>query len=207
MTVIGGNALLEDEQRQQRKIPLAQLSAEDVEFIVLSNPPELKISFVKQSNQRLIPEGPEISVNPPKVLDYVFSVEVAQVSSIEYNHELKIEYFAIGDECNGNNFILLDRQKSRFTPSEENQRSHKIQGDTVALMETVAYFGRGETRGRKYGGYLVVVTDERGRIIAHESSNKWMPGIVDQLRLLSLNSHFDKTGTRVPAPRAKTIFY
>jgi len=52
-----------------------------------------------------------------------------------------------------------------------------------------------------------VVTDERGRIIDHGTSNKWLLGILDKLRKLPLKCHFDKTGTRVYAPRAKTILY
>ena len=48
--------------------------------------------------------------------------------------------------------------------------------------------------------------DERGRIINHGTSNKWFLGIVDELRTLPLTCHFDKAGTRVPVPRAKTAF-
>ena len=207
LTVIGGKAVLEDSRGRQRKIPLARLSGEDREFIEFAQPPEFNIDFSKQSTQRHIPESPDITGNPPKVLDYVFSARLAQTSAGIYNHELKVEFFALGREVNGDNFILLERQESQFTPTAENRRSHTFHGDTVTLVQTVAYFGRGETRGRKYGGYLVVVTDERGRIVDHGASNKWLPGILGQLRSLPLNSHFDKTGTRVGVPRAKTIFY
>ncbi len=207
LTVIGGKAVLEDLRGKQRKIPLARLSEEDREFIGLAQPPEFKIDFSRQSKQRHIPESPDITGNPPKVLDYVFSAKLAQTSAGIYNHELKVEFFALGREVNGDNFILLERQKSCFTPTEENRRSHTFHGDTVTLVQSVAYFGRGENRGRKYGGYLVVVTDERGQIIDHGASNKWLLGILGQLRTLPLNSHFDKTGTRVGVPRAKTIFY
>ena len=29
-------------------------------------------------------------------------------------------------------------------------------------------------RGQKYGGYLIVVTDSRGKIVDHETSHKWL---------------------------------
>lgn len=207
ITVIGNKAVLEDPKGQQRKIQMNRLSSKDMEFIELARPPKFNIDFSKQSNQCIIKEGPIISGNPPKVLDYVFSAKLAQISAGEYNHELKVEFFAIGKEVNGENFIMLDRQESHFTPTDENGRSHSFHGNKVTLFQTVAYFGRGETRGQKYGGYLVVVTDKRGRIIDHAASHKWMLGIVNELRSLPLKSHFDKTGTRVPACRAKTIFY
>jgi len=207
LTVIGGKAVLEDSRGKQRKVPLELLSGEDREFIELAQPPEFNIDFSRKSTQRHIQESPDITGNPPKVIDYVFSAKLAQTSAGIYSHELKVEFFALGSEVNGDNFILLERQDSLFTPTEENRRSHTFQGDTVTLVQTVAYFGRGELRGRKYGGYLVVVTDERGQIVDHGASNKWLLGILGQLRTLPLNSHFDKTGTRVGVPRAKTVFY
>jgi len=207
ITVIGDKVVLEELGGRQRKIPLNRLSGEDMEFIELASPPKFNINFSKQSNQRMIKEGPIISGNPPKVLDYVFSAKLAQTSAGEYSHELKVEFFAVGEETNGDNFILLDRQESHFTPTDENGRSHIFRGKKITLLQTVAYFGRGETRGQKYGGYLVVVTDERGRIIDHGASNKWLLDILDELRELPLDCHFDKTGTRVGVTRAKTIFY
>ena len=207
LTVIGDKAVLEDSRGRQRKVLLTKLSPADHEYIELENPPKFNIDFSKHSNQRIIKEGPIISGNPPKVLDYTFSTRLTQTSAGNYSHELKVEYFALGKEATGNNFIMLERKKSRFTPTEENGRSHTFQGDSITLLQTVAYFGRGEQRGRKYGGYLVVVTDERGEIIDYGASNKWLLGILDALRELPLNSYFDKTGTRVGVTRAKTIFY
>ena len=207
LAVIGGKAVLENQAGRQRKVPVDQLSAGDRTFIELANPPKFNIDFSKQSSQRIIKDSPIISGSPPKVLDYVFSAKLAQISAGEYNHELKAEFFAIGEETNGDNAILLDRQESHFTPSAANERSHTFFGTKVTLLQTFAYDRRGETRGQKYGGYLIVVTDERGRIIDHGTSNKWLLGILDQLRELPLKSHFNKTGTRVYAPRAKTILY
>ncbi len=207
VTVIGDKAVLVDPVGKQKKIPLSRLSAEDMEFIELARPPKFNIDFSKQSSQRIIPEGPIISGKPPKVLDYVFSAKLAQTSAGAYSHELTVEFFAIGEEINGDNFIMLDRQESRFTPTRENGQTHTFHGDKVTLLQTVAYYGRGERRGRKYGGFLVVVMDERGRIIDHRSSNKWLTGILEELRTLPLNCHFNKTGVRVPAARAITAFY
>jgi len=203
---IGDKAVLEDSRGKKRKIPLSQLSSEDRKFISLADPPEFNIDFSKKSTQRHIAESPDITGNPPKVLDYVFTAKLAQVSAGIYDHELKVEFFAVGEEVNGNNFILLDRQDSRFSPAQENGR-FSFSGRTVSLVQTVAYFGRGETRGQKYGGYLVVVTDERGKIIDYGTSNKWLLDILDELRQLPVGRHFDKTGSRVFPPRAKTIFY
>ena len=138
----------------------------------------------------------------PKQLDYVFSARLKQVSAGEYNHELQVEFFAIGEQIEGDNYILLDRQRSRFTPNLENGRSHTFAGRKVILRSSVIFR---ERRGQKYGGYLVVVTDKRGMIVDHGASHKWLLDIVNNLRQLPVGRHFDKTGTRVEPPRPEKI--
>ena len=134
--------------------------------------------------------------------DYVFSARLKQTSAGQYNHELKVEFFAIGEEIEDDNYILFDRQESRFTPIKENGRSHTFSGAMVPLRESVIFT---ERRGQKYGGYLVVVTDSRGMIVDYGASHKWLIDILGNLRQLPVGKHFDKTGARVEPPRPKEI--
>ena len=138
----------------------------------------------------------------PRQLDYTFSARLKQTSAGEYNHELKVEFFAIGEEIEGDNYILLDRQESRFIPTKESERSHTFSGDTVALRTNTIF---SERRGQKYGGYLVLVTDERGIIVDYGTSHKWLLELVNILRRFPEGRHFDKTGARVEPPRPKEI--
>ncbi|MEN8256161.1 MAG: hypothetical protein ABFR33_11910 [Verrucomicrobiota bacterium] len=204
VTVIGGKAVLKDMREKVRKIPFAQLSDDDRLYIELAQPPKFNIDFSKKSSQRLIEDSPAISVTGlmPKHLDYVFGARLKQVSAGEYNHELKVEFFAIGEEVDGDNHILLDRRESRFTPCKENDRSHEFHGETIPLRKYTMFT---QHRGKKYGGYMVVVTDERGMVIDTGTSHKWLPDILGNLRRLPLGKHFDKTGARVEPPRPKPI--
>ena len=205
VTVIGGKAVLTDTYGRQRKIPIGQLSEEDRRYVELAQPPKFNIDFSKQSEQRFFKEPPGGSGQyVPKELDYVFSARLRQISAGVYNHELKVEFFAIGEEIDGDNYILFDRQESRFTPTEENGRSHMFRGDMVPVRETTIFIQR---RGQKYGGYLVVVSDERGKIIDYGTSHKWLLGILENLRELPIGRHFDKTGTRVGPPRPDSFVY
>ena len=52
---------------------------------------------------------------------------------------------------------------------------------------------------------MIVITDERGEIIAENVSNDWMLDIIDILREFPVGRHFDKTGARVYPPRALPI--
>jgi len=200
VTAIGGKAVLKDSRGKQRKIPLSQLSEGDRLFIELADPPKFNIDFSKTSSQVMIEQNtPYIDMTgfPRTDFDYVFGAKLKQRTTGPYNHELQVEFFAVGEEVDGDNYILLDRRESTFTPSKENGRSHVFHGDPVRLTEFTVY----QTRGQKYGGYLVVVTDSRGKIIDHGASHKWLLGILGNLRTLPLGKHFDKTGVRVGPPR------
>ena len=203
VTVIGDKAVLKDSRGRVKKIPLVQLSGEDREFIELALPPTFNIDFSKQSNQRILKQSPYNPTAPPKILDYVFGTTLTQTSAGEYNHDLQVEFFAIGEEIDGDNYILLDRQQSQFVPSKENGLSHSFHGDPVELMDWRLWSGATQRRGQKYGGYLVVVTDERGEVIAHASPYKWIFEKLENLNQVPVGKHFDKSCTRVFPPRPK----
>jgi len=204
ITVIGDKAVLADERGKQRKVPLTRLSDEDRLYVGLARSPKFNIDFSKKSTQRFFAES---TIMPdarwlPRHLDYTFSARLKQMSAGEYNHELKVEFFAIGAEIEGDNYILLDRKESRFTPTRANGRSHTFSGDSVGVRDTTVFT---ERRGQKYGGYLVVVSDERGIIVDSGSSHDWLRDILSNLRQLPEGRHFDKTGARVEPPRPKEI--
>jgi len=204
VVLIGDKAVLMDSRGGQRKVPVSRLSGEDRLYIELARPPKFNIDFSKKSGQKFFQESTLLPGAHwlPKQIDYVFSARLKQISAGVYNHELKVEFFAMGKEIESDNYILFDRQESRFTPNKENGRSHTFSGETIPLRENVIFT---ERRGQKYGGYLVVVTDERGMIVDSGASNKWLIGLLGNLRQLPLGKHFDKTGARVEPPRPKPI--
>lgn len=206
VTTVGGMLVLEDSRGRQKKIPMERISDEDRKFVELAQPPVFNIDFIKKSSQRFFKESPYIEAGwVPDELDYIFGARLKQTSAGEYDHELKVEFFAIGDELEGDNFVLLDRQESYFTPAKENG-FHEFRGDVVPVREIrIERFQ--QDRGVKYGGYLVVVTDERGVIIDYATSNKWMLSVLENLRRLPLGKHFDKTGKRIFPPSPKPYAY
>lgn len=198
----GDKIILKDARGKTKKIPRAQFSPEDIAYIELTNPPEFKVDFFTKSNQLILVVPPDIQFTqlpPPKILDYVFGAKIKQSSSKDYNHVLRIEFFAIGAEVWGNQYILLDRQESSFTLSTENNRSYKFSSEKTVRM--IQYDLYGASRGRKYYGNLVTVTDERGEIIAYSASNEWLYRNIENLKQLPLGAYFDKTCTRTyPTP-------
>ena len=204
VTEIGDKVVLEDERERQQKVLKSRVSEADRLYTELVQPPKFNIDFSKKSGQRFFEESPLLPGAQwlPRQLDYTFSARLKQTSAGEYIHELKVEFFAIGEEIEGDNYILLDRQESRFIPTKENERSHTFSGDTVALRTNTIF---SERRGQKYGGYLVLVTDERGIIVDYGTSHKWLLELVNTLRRFPEGRHFDKSGARVEPPRPKEI--
>ena len=201
VSVIGDKAVLKDSRGKLRRIPLTRLSEKDRVFIELARPPKFNIDFSKQSLMQPVLQNPWTpDLVPPKVFDFVFTAKLTQTSAGAYDHELHVEFFAVGEEVDGDNYILFDRQEASFTPAKGNGRPFKFSGTAVELSN---YEFLGFQRGSKYGGYLVVVKDSHGKIIDYGSSHKWLPDILGQLRTLPIGKHFDKTGTRVIPPRPK----
>ena len=188
-----------------------ELDFDPVESPVFAEPaqsPKFNIEFHVKKSEKLSKESSFTSGDLPKYLDYTFAVKLKQVSGNEYNHELKVDFFAIGEEIDGDNYILLDHQDGCFTPSEENGRSYEFKGEAVPVYEKTipeedGIFG--QRRGDKYSGYLVVVADENGMIVDYDTSHKWLIDVLGNLRRLSVGRHFDKAGARVEPPRLDPI--
>lgn len=197
--VMGQQVILENAKRKQIKLPLNQLSPEDLEFIEFASPPKLDINFFKTSSQVANPPlSPWVGANqrPLQIFDYTFGARVKQTSSGNYNRKLYVEYTAVGEEVDGDNYVLLDRGSSEFMLTNENKRSHETFGDAVRIMR-IAYRDSAPIRGTKYGGYLVTVKDERDNIIAYSASHEFLYENLEKLKILRPNNHFNRQCERV----------
>ncbi len=200
ITVIGDKAVLETDKGKKKKIPLAQLSAKDREYVELANPPKLDIDFNAKTTQIFsIYDGNPTGITVAR--NYRAKVRLKQKSAGAYNHELTVEFFAIGKEIHGDRYVLLDRQKGCFAPTAEN--SYELIGKPVRIpdftLDTLH-------RGIKKSGYLVTVTDSRGKIILHKESSPWLYENLENLKTLPVRAFMDKTCTRVFPTGPKRLY-
>ncbi len=203
VAVMGDQVVLKTRKGRQKKLPLSILSEADRAFVELENPPKFDLNFAKTSKQiQPPPTSPFLDQQPRpmRIFDYTFGVKMHPRGRFEYDHELTVEYFAIANQVDGNNYILLEHQESRFTPGEENQGSHSFSGDPVRVVSSALRFDN-PMRGAEYGGYLILVTDERGRIIGYSTSHDWLYEIREQLRKIPAGRNFDTNGNRVGPTR------
>jgi len=202
IAVIGDKAVLKTAKGKQKRIPLAQLSAEDREYIELANPAVFNIDFSTKTKQifSIAKGGPSgITIG----YDCQTKVRLKQTSTGDYNHPLHVEFFAIGKEVEGNRYTLIGRQESSFTPTRENGKSHEFSGKPTKLDNYWVNFkaGQSQHRGQKPSGYLITVTDRRGKIIQHQESNPWLYENMENLRNLPIGAYMDKNCIRAfPTP-------
>lgn len=132
----------------------------------------------------------------PRIFDGSFGVKLKQSTSQDYNHELNVEYFAIGQQyLDDDKFIFLERHSSPVMPTKATQRSHQFNGEhTVEMMNYDMYE---QARGKKYKGYMVLVRDKRGEIIQHAASSNWLYENRERLFQIPVGRFFDKTCQRV----------
>jgi hypothetical protein len=197
VTVIGRDVVLKNPRGKTVKVPVANLSEADKTYVELSRPPKFNITFTKKDRQKTFTMdhiSTATEIRPPETRTH-YGVRLRQTSSGDYNHELLVEFFAIGQERLGQKYILLDHQQTRFTPTKDNERSHEFVSDREVRLEN--FLIELEPRGEDYSGYLVTVTDERGEIIAVDASSDRFYKNLDKLRELHPGNYMDKNCNRV----------
>jgi hypothetical protein len=65
----------------------------------------------------------------------------------------------------------------------------------------------GSRRGDKFSENLVIITDERGEIVAHSSSAKWLWDNLENLKKMPVGRYMDKTCTRIIPSGPKATRY
>jgi hypothetical protein len=203
VTLMAGQVVIKNAKGKQLKIPIEQLSPEDRIYIELATPPEFGIEFSKKSEQVLPPEdSPFIGgdARPFQAFDFIFGAKVRQKTSRLYNHELMVEYFVFAEEVDGDNYVLMDRQSSAFAPTPENKQSLDFYGKKTRIQQQAVRV-QAPMRGTKYGGYLITITDERGKIIQYKTSHEWLFENMENLKKVPVGKHFNKDCNRVGPPR------
>lgn len=191
--------VLKDVKGKELRVSLSELSKEDQRYVELANPPTLKVDFLQSFIQR-DPRPSPIWVNnsPLHLFYYTFGARVTQKNAGKYEHKLTIEIYAIGQQVyDRDKYRLLLKEASKpFILSEENGRKFEFHDDTeIKLMRYV--MADQHPRGERFAENLVLVKDERGEIIAHSTSRKWLYTQLDKLNQLPVGAWFNENCDRV----------
>jgi hypothetical protein len=128
---------------------------------------------------------------------------VSRTLSTSYRHELTAEFFVIGKEVHGDKKILLDYQKETFQFSDDSNLGVEL---TSPTMELTRFPMGGEIRGEEYDGYLALVTDLRGEIIAYKTTDENLIEHVENLRKVPDRKIFDDECNRCMPTRPRKFY-
>jgi hypothetical protein len=190
----GGQISLKNSKGKIVKIPISQFGEEDLKFIELLNPPTLDLAVTKTTEQRVYPPTePDSDSELPRTSFYEFTAKIKQTSTKIYNQELTAELFVIGKENNGDKNILYCYQKEPIHLTDGSKSYIEFKTTRITITEYVLY---GQLRGEAYDGYMLLISDERGEIIASSATRDQWLDIADNLRKLPVGKTFDENGER-----------
>lgn len=204
-TMMAGKVLMENRRGKQQKIAFSEFNDQDKELISLANPPRFDLNFTKSSTQRTtrkVSMGDE--PKRTRIWDFTFGFQARQNNNApDYNYPLTIEYYAIGDEVEADNNILLDRRAVTFEPPAKGERrNYEFKSDQPVMLKQYLAMS-GNWRGAQYGGYLIVVKDMHGNVIQHKASNEFLYEGFYNLGYVPVGRHFNRDCNRCMPPRPK----
>jgi hypothetical protein len=205
--ILFDDVILKAANGAELRIPLDRFSGDDLKYIELINPPKLSVDFMKSSNQDFVPTSPFLTVDSPTLLTYQFGARVKQKDAKSYKYPLKIEIYAFTQQrYDQDKYHLISRVESEpFVLSKENECRYEFTAPKEYRLITyelnVSYLNWREKRGEKFAESLILVRDERGEIIAYNTTKNWLYNNLDKLEALPLGAWLDKTCTRAhPTP-------
>ncbi len=200
ISIFSGQAVLKTTRGKTMKVEISDFSPEDQDELELLNPPKMKLLFKKDTKQFSVKSNPDLNVPVPAALEFAGGVVVEQDDRmVDYQRPLRLEFYVIAGEYDGDNNILHDRQIETFKLTPENNRRFELYGRKDIMLRYEHYSG--QVRGEKYKGYMILVFNERDEIIAQNLSHDWLLDIRDELRDFPVGRHFNKQGERVLPPR------
>lgn len=192
--------------RKTVKIPFADLSEADQEYIRLSKPPNFKIDFIAKTKRlpilEVTPYWDAVTYEPD--VNNTFGARVKQLSAGTYDYPVTVKFYGIGKETDGKNMVMLSQLEETFVPSEQPDRLFEFLGDTIKTRAYSIKPGYRPVRGVRYSGnYLVTITDSRGEIIQYKAQPSSLFDIRENLDKLGPHHHFNSEGLRVTPTRPK----
>jgi hypothetical protein len=113
-----------------------------------------------------------------------------------------VEIFIIGEENAGDKNLLFYYQKEGFN-LKRSSSTFELKCEEVTVTE---YVLNGQLRGDAFKGYMIIVTDSRGEVIASKATkDEWLV-LADNLRKLPVGKTFDENGERCWPTRPKRFY-
>jgi len=160
----------------------------------------------------------EWTINNDRTILYTCTVEVEKESDLPSKLKYKVELFLLGEEVDGDNYILMHWEPSGFIFPDGEDSSYKFTTKEIPFR-TYPTWGEApyRIRGQRYMGYIVSVSDNAGNIFKYDSDLPrlpWLddgfPAAIEKLREIYKNGrgsthsrHFNDSFRKTQTPRNK----
>ncbi|MGE4490734.1 MAG: hypothetical protein AB7E95_14430 [Kiritimatiellales bacterium] len=194
---IFGSAMFRTSDGEKKFVEVENLSPQDITFIHTMIPPEIEISFSKKTETT---ERSIFARDDDKIEIVTGSVSVRKTSKAPYEGKVTVEVFMIGREiATPEIYFLLDRQKETFLFAEEKKNIHVF--EVPAEIRWYREYNN-QLRGRKFAGYVAVVSDSKGVDFGFSTDVDWMTeSKLEALRKLRKHSFLNTRCRKAPVPR------
>lgn len=181
----------------QRMIDDDKLSPKDLTYIRTRVPPEITISFLKQT----VRKERSIYARPDDKIDIVTGVFTVQKERYPpYLGTLTATVYLIGREiATPDVYDLLNKGHESFTLTRKDDEQHEVK--VSAEVRRYREYND-QTRGCEFFGYVIIVEDQSNKIVLKQSNINWMTDDnIESLCELHNHAFFDKDCQQVPVPR------
>lgn len=187
-----GKIQVRDADGKLHLMPVDNLSKADLHYLQTTICPDVKIEFRKKSRIRPFLEW---TIQGDRTTLYTCTVNVFKKSDMDSKVKLTVELYVIGEMVDSKDWVLVERASSKFVFPEGKKSTYTFEAKDIPCRKYLASWANDGHpnfwRGIEYLGYIAVVLDPKGNVIAHKSdleTENWMePGIqpvVDKLRAL-----------------------
>lgn len=159
----GGKALLKKADGKEIQVSLNTLSAEDREYIQRRPPPRLELDVNLDVDRRNSGNGYRVQIQTESMSA---KVTIKKNSASAYDAPLYSEIFLLGQHHRSDDIIVMERAESEVRFEGSGRSEYVYTSGTVSSRQ---HDGISDA-GMDFKGYLAVVRDQDGTVIAMKAS-------------------------------------
>jgi len=187
--IIAGKVILKTPAGKQLKVPQSGLSSADQTYLANAVPPKIDIDVDIDRDRKKISESLGYTRTSEKIKGHVtLTKKNRDPCSRTFSAYLYIFDEGISDK----EVRVLDKSKHKFSFEHQKKISFDGNQSKVEYTKYDSDYYHSTNLGKKYAGYLVVVEDDKGKIICVKGSRPLYENKASQIRKTTKGSLLDK---------------
>jgi len=158
----GPKVVLEKPDGKRIMIAKDNLCMADHEYLAVAIPPELKFEVDRDKDSQKTAQGYSYTFRRETV---TLAVTIKKVNRDECSRKFKAKLYMLAESKGGDSSYMVMEHKEHSFDFIRGNNTHFDASSTVKNYEGYSY-----SRGWEYDGYVIVVEDEEGQIVATDAS-------------------------------------